>query len=70
MEKTLVLTFKTEDKKIFRMNINKPKEGLAKEQIQTLADKIIADKIFDNAKCVIKTFEKAAYISREENKLA
>lgn len=69
MEKTLVLTFRTEDKKTYRVNINKPKEALAKELIQALADKIIAGKILNNSKRVLKTFEKAVYVSRKEDKL-
>ncbi|MDO4814208.1 MAG: DUF2922 domain-containing protein [Gemella sp.] len=69
MEKTLVLIFKTEEKKTFRLNLSAPKEGLTKDQVQTLADKIIESKVFDNAKRVVKTFEKAIYVTRQEDAL-
>ncbi|MBF0710368.1 MULTISPECIES: DUF2922 domain-containing protein [unclassified Gemella] len=70
MKKTLVLVFKTEDKKTYRLNLVDPKENLSKLQVQTLAEKIIEEKVFDNSKRELKSFEKAIYVSRKEEALA
>lgn len=69
MEKTLVLTFKTEDKKSYRLNIREPKEGVAKDSLTPLVEKILNDNILDNSKRTLASFEKAAYITRTEEEI-
>ena len=67
MTKTLIITFKTEDNKSFRVSIRNPKEGITKVQVEPIAQKIIATKIFNTAKRELKTLKKVSYISRDEN---
>lgn len=69
MEKTLVITFSTEDKKSYQLEIRKPKVELAKEVIVPIANKIIETGILNNSKRILKSVKKVAYVTREENVL-
>ncbi len=69
MEKTLVITFSTEDKKSYQLEIRKPKSELAKEVIVPIANKIIETGILNNSKRILKSVKKVAYVTREENVL-
>lgn len=66
MQKTLILTFNTEDNKGYRLTIKNPKDTLNKEQITPLAEKIVETQILNNSKRVLKDLKKVAYVTREE----
>lgn len=66
MEKKLVLTFITKEKKHRSLILRSPKENLSLETINTVAEKIISTKIFNTIKYELESLSKASYVTREE----
>lgn len=66
MEKHLILTFTTNDKKDFKLSLSNPKENVTKEMILPIAEKIIETKIFNSKKHTLLSFKNAKYVLREE----
>lgn len=66
MEKNLVLTFNTEDKKTYRVTLRNPKDNLNLDSISLAASKLIATNILNNSKRTLKDLKKASYVTREE----
>ena len=66
MSKSLVITFTTADNKSYRVTIRSPKEGVTKEMVAPVAEKIVQTKIFNSGKRELKSLKKVAYVSRDE----
>ncbi|MBF0713594.1 DUF2922 domain-containing protein [Gemella sp. GH3] len=66
MEKNLVLTFNTEDKKTYRVKFRNPKDNLNIDSINLAASKLITTNILNNSKRSLKDLKKASYVTREE----
>ena len=70
MERVLVLSFLAENDKTVTVTIKNPKENLTTEQVRPVMEKIIATKIFNNAKHTLTKIKKIAYVTRVEEPLA
>lgn len=69
MEKTLNIFFTTTNKKTYHISLARPKDGLTKEVIQGVAQKIIDAQCFNSDKHTLVAFKKATYVTREENEI-
>lgn len=69
MEKTLNIFFTTTNKKTYHISLAHPKDGLTKEIIKGVAQKIIDAQCFNSDKHTLVAFKKATYVTREENEI-
>ena len=73
MEKTLNIFFTLlycfAPKLAYHISLAHPKDGLTKEVIQGVAQKIIDAQCFNSDKHTLVAFKKATYVTREENEI-